>query len=46
MLLELMVGDYVFCIVNGVLSDYLFLEFIVIFCELEGLMLVLEVEKV
>ncbi|EGR4165693.1 ACT domain-containing protein [Vibrio cholerae] len=42
---ELMAGDYVFCTVNGALSDYLSLEPIATFREPEGLTLVLEAEK-
>lgn len=42
---ELMAGDYVFCTVNGALSNYLSLEPIATFCEPEGLTLVLEAEK-
>ncbi|MFO4670727.1 ACT domain-containing protein [Vibrio cholerae] len=42
---ELMAGDYVFCTVNGALSDYLSFEPIATFREPEGLTLVLEAEK-
>lgn len=42
---ELMAGDYVFCTVDGALSDYLSLEPIATFREPEGLTLVLEAEK-
>lgn len=42
---ELIEGNYVFCTVNGALSDYLALEPIATFQEKEGLTLVLEEEK-
>ncbi len=42
---ELMAGDYVFCTVDGALSDYLSLEPIATFREPEGLTLVMEAEK-
>nr|ELY5255993.1 ACT domain-containing protein [Vibrio cholerae] len=42
---ELMAGDYVFCTVDGALSDYISLEPIATFREPEGLTLVLEAEK-
>ncbi|WED28748.1 ACT domain-containing protein [Vibrio sp. DW001] len=42
---ELIEGKYVFCTVNGALSDYLALEPIAIFREKEGLTLVLEEHK-
>lgn len=42
---ELIEGKYVFCTVNGLLSDYLALEPIAIFREKEGLTLVLEEHK-
>ncbi|MEZ9232983.1 ACT domain-containing protein [Vibrio amylolyticus] len=42
---ELVEGNYVFCTVDGALSDYLALEPIATFQEKEGLTLVLEEEK-
>tara|TARA_R110001583_G_scaffold16561_23_gene68014 strand:+ start:3754 stop:4149 length:396 start_codon:yes stop_codon:yes gene_type:complete len=42
---ELIEGNYVFCTVNGALSDYLALEPIATFHEKEGLTLVLEEQK-
>ncbi|TXY47542.1 ACT domain-containing protein [Vibrio mimicus] len=42
---KLVAGDYVFCTVNGVLSDYLHLEPLATFREPEGLTLVLAAEK-
>ncbi len=38
---ELVAGDYVFCTVNGALSDYLHLDPLATFRESEGLTLVL-----